>query len=71
MNYDKELKTMKIRHEQELKDLEEEYKKEITTINYKVNYEIADLAIFLHENICIFNHMDGCGWYYNENKWDE
>lgn len=26
--------------------------------------ETGQLAIFLHNRLCRWNHMDGCGWYY-------
>lgn len=26
--------------------------------------EARELALFLHDNFCIWNHTDGCGWYY-------
>jgi hypothetical protein len=29
------------------------------------------LAIELHEQLCRWNHTDGCGWYYGVDNWSE
>lgn len=30
--------------------------------------DAGQLAIFLHKNLCKWNHTDGCGWYYEINN---
>ena len=40
----------------------------------KTSSDTGQLAIFLHEKMCTWNHTDGCSWHYEINKgvpdWD-
>ena len=29
-----------------------------------------DIATYLHEKLCTYNHTDGCDWYYDDGSWN-
>ena len=35
----------------------------------KNDLAIYEMATYLHDRFCVWNHTDGCGWYYENDSW--
>ena len=63
--------------EKELNDLETQFIEDKKRLQKMINEfksphtkEEMDIATYLHEKLCTYNHTDGCDWYYDDGSWN-